>query len=265
MGTNHDHRNVFEPLHSMPVNELAGHPHTLEDSPAVSTLRGKLDYASLMDLAAALCRQLRYRDALEVYDMVLVLYPDSREARLKRAVRCLTTLQVEQAIPELRRCRAEGETADEIGYRLGLSCYYAERYDEAMDALAEAYPFYDGEMGVAAMYWHTMAALRCGKEPTLLREFREDMDVGHHVAYKFVMSLLTGALSWDEALTKLPDPEISDLDYAMMAYGMAISAESRGKRETAVQLIDTVLPRDSFWIGFGYLAAWNDRYRLKRL
>ena len=265
MGTNHDHRNVFEPVHSMPVNELAGFPHTLEDSPAVSALRGKLDYASLMDLAAALCRQLRYRDALEVYDMALVLYPDAREARLKRAVRLLTSLQVEKAIPELKRCRDEGETADEIGYRLGLSYYYAQRYPEAMEALAEAYPFYDGEMGVATMYWHTMAALRYGADPALLHDFREDMDVGHHIAYKFVMSLLTGTLSWDEACAKLPDPEIEDLDYAMMAYGMAVLAESKGDRANAEQLIDTIIPRDGFWIGFGYLAAWNDRNRLKRL
>ena len=258
MGNEHDHKNVFDEIHSMPVNELDGYPHELKDSPAVSALRGRLDYGPLMDLAAALVRQLRYRDALEVYDVVVVLYPDSLEARLKRAVRYVTTLQSEKAIAELLDCRKRGAGLEDINYRLGIAYYYAGDYQKAMDELSEVYPIYDGEMGIATMYWHTLAALRIGADPSLLPRFTEDMEVGHHRAYKFAMKVVSGLLPWEEAMAELPK-ETADLDYAMMAYGMAVLAQSRGEAALASQLVDTVIPRDSFWIGFGYLAAYNDR------
>ena len=260
MGNEHDHKNVFDEVHSMPLNELDGYPCTLPDSPAVSALRGKLDYSPLMELAAALVRQLRYRDAIEVYDTVVVLYPDSLEARLKRAVRYVTTLQAEKAISELLDCQKRGAGLEDINYRLGIAYYYAGQYQEAMDVLAAVYPIYDGEMGIATMYWHTLAALRIGAKPSLLPQFTEDMEVGHHKAYKFAMKVITGLLSWEEAMAELPK-ETADLDYAMMAYGMAVLSQSRGEAALASQLVDTVIPRDSFWIGFGYLAAYNDRKR----
>ncbi len=52
--------------------------------------------------------------------------------------------------------------------------------------------------------------------------------------------------------------EESDLEYSMLAYGSFLWLRSSGEEEAADKLLRSILPRDSFWISYAYIAAWND-------
>ena len=72
------------------------------------------------------------------------------------------------------------------------------------------------------------------------------------------MSLAVGALTWEEMQTLLWS-EQSDLEYSMLAYGSAVFRRAFGRKTEAEALLQSILPRDSFWISYAYIAAWNDR------
>ena len=252
-------RPFFE-IHSMPVWELEGNPCPLEDCSEVRALRKAGFYEELMELAYELSWQLRYRDAIKIYDWAVLLRPGEHEARRLRGARYLSTLQPEKALPDLRKAVELGADPGDTGYSIGLCYYFMGDYAAAMEEFEEVYPLFTAEMGVATMFWHTAAAIRSGKEPTLMKLYREDMDVGHHTSYRFAIRLLSGLMTPEEALT-LMEQEEEDLEYAMMAYGTLLYCEREGDFEKAKELRERILRRDSFWIGYAYLAAWNDRRR----
>lgn len=250
----------FADLHAGPESQLGSGPCSLPDSPEGAALRGAETVEELFALARALNFQLRYRDALQVYDRILALEPENALAYRQRAPRYLNTLQPEKAIADLLKCRELGGDDADLAYRLGISRYLLGDYTAAMEEEEICFPLVDEEMGIAAMYWHTMSALRCGSDPTLLPHYRPGMAVGHHTAYERAMALLSGDLPWAEMQTLLQQEE-SDLEYSMLAYGSSLWLRSSGKEDAADKLLRSILPRDSFWISYAYIAAWNDCHR----
>ncbi len=248
---------IFESVHSMPENELEGKPHDLPDSEQVRALRRAEGYSGRMALGQALCRQLRYRDAIAVYTEAIAMNPEDPEAYRQRAARHIATMQPERAISDLKFCLPLSMEKSDIYYRMGIARYLAGQYLEAMDAEQKAFPGFDDEMGVAAMFWHTAAAWKAGTEPTLLKHYRQDMEVGHHTAYHFSMGLAAGETMLEQALERI-SKEKSDLEYSIMGYGAAMFAEAAGKNDIAKSLLEAVVKRDGFWISYGYLAAWNE-------
>ena len=233
-------------------------PCQIPDSPEVAALRGAEDYDGLLALGKALCFQLRYREAVEVYDRAAVLCPTDIRAYRQRAARYLTTLRPEDAICDLLRCRALGGDEMDLSYRLGLCRYLTGAYRQAMAELETCYPLCDEEMGIAAMFWHTLSAWRAGEAPGLLRHYRPGMAVGHHTAYDFCMALAAGFVDLRAAEARLK-AEKSDLEYSILAYGVSGYLEHTGKDRAAEALRERLLRRDSFWITYCYIAAWNDR------
>lgn len=247
----------FADLHAGPESQLGSAPCSIPDSPEAAALRGAETVEELFALAKALNFQLRYREALTVYDKILALEPENALAYRQRAPRLLNTLQPGKAIADLLKCRKLGGDEADLSYRLGIAHYLNDDHPAAMAEEELCYPLVDEEMGIAAMYWHSMSALRCGRDPTLLRHYRPGMAVGHHTAYEHAMALLSGDLLWTE-MQALLRQEPSDLEYSMLAYGSAIWLRSSGDGEAADRLLRSILPRDSFWISYAYIAAWND-------
>ncbi len=250
----------FADLHAGPESQLGSAPCAIPDSPEVAALRGAETVEELFALAKALNFQLRYRDALRVYDRILTLEPENALAYRQRAPRFLNTLQPERAIADLLKCRELGGDEADLSYRLGIARYLSGDYAAAMAEEDRCFSLVDEEMGIAAMFWHSMSALRCGSDPKLLRHYRPGMAVGHHTAYEHVMALLSGNLPWSE-MEMLLQREESDLEYAMLAYGSALWLRSSGEEDAAESLLHSILPRDSFWISYAYIAAWNDCHR----
>lgn len=247
----------FADLHAGPDSQLGSAPCRMADSPEVEALRQAESFEDLLALAKALCFQLRYREALTVYDRAIALEPENILGYRQRAPRYINTLQPEKAVKDLLKCRELGGDEADLSYRLGIAQYLAGDFEAAMREEEICYPLVDEEMGIAALYWHTMSALRLGTEPTLLRYYRPEMQVGHHTAYERVMALSSGSLPWEEMQTLLQE-EPSDLEYSMLAYGSSVFCRSLGHEGEAETLLRSILPRDNFWISYAYIAAWND-------
>ncbi len=258
-----DQKKYFADIHSMPENELGGVPHNLSDTQEVLALREGESYDALMELARALCWQLRCRDAIEVYTKAIGLDPSRADAYRQRAAKYINTMQPEKAIADFQRSLELGCDRADTLYRLGIAYHLARQYEKAMESEAAAYPDFGDEMGIAAIFWHTMSAYKASAAPELLQYYRKDMNVGHHTAYRFAVSLAVGEISLDEALEQLK-AEKSDLEYSMMAYGTAIYMEHKGLLPASDALLRDIVKRDGFWISYGYLAAWNDVITLSR-
>lgn len=244
----------FADIHALPQSQLGGEPHGLADTPEVAALRDASTDEDLLALGKALCWQLRYREAVEVYTKAIDLNPRDIRGYRQRAARYLTTLRPEAAIADFLRCRELGGDELDISYRLGLCRYFAEDYEGAMLEMERCYPLCDDEMGIGAIFWHTLSAWRAGERPGLLEEnYHPLMQVGHHTAYEFTMAAAAGKISLGDALRRLNE-EAEDLEFSIMAYGIAWLLEP-AERD---MLLRKLLERDSFWISFAYIAAWND-------
>ena len=246
----------FADVHASPASQLGSQPHGLTDTPEVASLRDAQTYGDLLALGKALCFHLRCREAVEVYSKAIALCPEDIRGYRQRAARYLTTLRPKPAIRDFHRCRELSGDAMDISYRLGLCRYYAGDYEGAMPELERCYPLCDEEMGIAVIYWHTLSAWRAGAQPVLLKQhYHPEMKVGHHRAYAFAMSAAAGHISMKDAMERLKT-EADDLEFSIMAYGVAQQLEPPEKEALTRQLLE----RDGFWISYAYLAAWNDTY-----
>lgn len=249
----------FDDLHASLESQLGDAPLNLPDSEAVAKARAlSVDAAGWTSLGQALSRQLRYRDAIEAYTMALTLQPDDAAALRLRAGRYLTTLQTDAALCDFARCLQMGGDELDIRYRMGLCEYYAGHDVAAMAEFERCMPLCDDEMGIAAIYWHTLCAYRSQREPTLLGRYHLGMKVGHHTAYEKAVRVCADAMQAEEAMTALAQ-EQDDMDYAITAYGLCGYFRYNGQEELADDLLERILARDGFWPCFAYLAAWNDR------
>lgn len=248
----------FAEEHASPESQFENTPHDLTDTPQVQEKRDAADFEGLMELGKALCWQLRHREAVEVYSKAIRLRPEEISGYRQRAARYITTLQPEKAISDFLRCRELGGDPHDLCYRLGICHYLSGDYGAAMEELEVCYPLCDEDMGIAVIFWHTLSAWRCGKEPTLLREkYYPGMDVGHHISYEFVMRTASGNLSLMDAVLQLGQ-ERSDLEYSIKAYGIYAILMKMQETDLAQMLLEVLIKRDKFWISYAYIAAWND-------
>ena len=85
-----------------------------------------------------------------------------------------------------------------------------------------------------------------------MKEYKADMDVGHHIAYKTAVSAFAGERDWNQVSVSK-----HALDDAVLFYGLSVYLEKLGKNAEAD--IEKVLEQESVWPCISYLAAWNDR------
>ena len=85
------------------------------------------------------------------------------------------------------------------------------------------------------------------------------MDIGHHVGYDAALKLYTGVLSEDVYLMLLAE-EPSDLEYSIFSYGYCAYLEKEKRSAEKDSVLNDILSRDSFWISFAYIAAYNDKF-----
>lgn len=242
----------FSDCHASAASQLRGKP---------CPLTGRADsYDGWMALGKELSHELRYLEAIEAYSQAIRIAPRRIDALRQRAGKRLATLQPEKAMADFEKCRMLGGEESDLSYRMGLCWFYAGVYGMAIREFSHCWDVCDDELGIGAIFWSMIAAWRSGREASLLGYYRDDMDVGHHTAYAFAVRTALGKIPLEDALWAL-DIEKEDLEFSMMAYGVAAYCEHIGETETAQALYREILVRDSFWISFGYLAAWNDRKR----
>ena len=253
--------NVFSEVHASARSQMLDLPCGLEDDEKLTKLREDTSYEGLKALASELCYRLRYREAIEIYYEMERQRPDDLYPVRQRAAKHINTLQPFKAIDDFTKSRKLGAKEDDITYRIGISYYLAGDWEMAMAEEKACLPLVDGEMGRAAIYWYSLAALKAGEVPWLIRYYSEDMYVGHHTSYRAGVRLISGLVDIGEYLEWIEE-EPEDLEYAMKAYAACVVLESRGRLAERDALLKRIVARDSFWIGYGYIAAFSDYVKL---
>ena len=249
----------FDDIHAGCESQFFNKPAGLEDSGEIAAAReAATDFDGYIALGDALCRQLRYREAIVEFTRAIDEKPDLMEGYRKRAPRYLNTLQVQKAKADFLRCRELGGTPEDVDYRIGLCDYMLGDLESARTIMAETFPHCNDEMGIACIYWHSICSLRLGEKPELMEKWHEDMDVGHHTAYRLFARTLAGSVSLNETLDIL-DGEEDDMEYVTALYGVCYLLKADGRAGEFDEYIRKLLTRDGFWPCFAFLAAWIDK------
>lgn len=255
----------FADVHASQESQFQDLPHGLADTGEILACRAKPQtYENLLELADALCWQLRFREAIDVLTQAVKLEPERMEAYRKRGPKYLDTLQFEQALADYARCEQADGVSVMSRYRIGMAHYLLGKYDAAIRAFADSLAIapQDDDMYIADVYWLVLSQLRAGKteeaQKTLRQHYRADMYVGHHTAYEKAMRVAAGFAPMEDMLAEL-DAEPDDLQFAMTAYGLCVLLESEQEQTKANALRKKLLSRDGFWFCFSYLAAYNDK------
>ena len=254
----------FADVHASYKSQFENLPHGLSDTDEILTCRAKPQtYETLLELADALCWQLRFREAIDALTQAVKLEPERMEAYRKRGPKYLDTLQFERALADYTRCEQADGVSVMSRYRIGMAQYMLQNYDAATAAFAGSLAIapQDDDMYIADVYWLVLSQLCAEKadeaQKTLQQHYRPDMYVGHHTAYEKAMRAAAGYASMD-ILAEL-DAEPDDLQYAMTAYGLCVLLQAHDEKEKADALREKLLKRDGFWFCFSYLAAYHDQ------
>ncbi len=245
----------FADVHEGPVSQMGDMAETVKDTEEILALRSALAskkeknerYEALIALSKALIFQLRYKSALVCLDEAVKSCPERTEALRMRAIRRLNTLDIKGSLEDFLLLRKMNY--GDVSYQIGLGYYLSGQYEKAMEEMGICYGPANNEMKMAAMYWQAAAALRCGKKAPLLDLYSDDFECGHHTAYKAGCGLFAGKRTKEELLS-LCGREEADLEYSMVAYALYVCGEKG--------ILAEIVTRDSFWIGFAYIAAWNN-------
>lgn len=248
----------FDDIHESKESQLGNAPVTVKDTDEIKALRAQPETEeTLVKLEQALYKQLRFKECIEILTKLITLCPDSEEYIRKRAGRHLSILRHDKAIWDFLTCLTRGGDKLDIYYRMGLCRFFEGNYESALALFEDAFHLADDEMGIAAMYWHTLACAKSGGYKILLMRYAPDMQTGHHTAYDLAMSVWAGHTTPEDALLKLAN-EPDDMEYDIAAYGIAYYFKTHGDEEKYSQLMQNILFRDDLWNCFAYLAAYND-------
>lgn len=260
----------FSEIHTSRASQLEGQPVTVADSEETTRLRRALldypdDYALLLGLAQELGQQLRYQEAIEALTIAIQQQPDNSLAYRRRAPRYYSTLRPDLAYADYGVYNKAHPGRVEAVYRQGITAYAAGWYDRAKELMAHCIRIYqeaaDDEMLVAAIFWYQAAWLchHANDEASLaITAYREGMETGHHFAFHTAAKLLLGRCTVAEA-EAVVTPEVDDLDYSMIAYGLYLYhrwVQPHGAKADAVMA--ELLRRDYYWAGFAWIAAYLD-------
>ena len=184
----------FADVHASYKSQFENLPHGLFDTDEILACRAKPQtYETLLELADALCWQLRFREAIDALTQAVKLEPERMEAYRKRGPKYLDTLQFERALADYTRCEQADGVSVMSRYRIGMAHYLMGKYGDAICAFSDSLAIapQDDDMYIADVYWLVLSQLRAGQadeaQKTLQQHYRPDMYVGHHTAYEKAM------------------------------------------------------------------------------
>ena len=250
----------FADVHASYKSQFENLPHGLFDTDEILACRAKPQtYETLLELADALCWQLRFREAIDALTQAVKLEPERMEAYRKRGPKYLDTLQFERALADYTRCEQADGVSVMSRYRIGMAHYLMGKYGDAICAFSDSLAIapQDDDMYIADVYWLVLSQLCAGQadeaQKTFQQHYRPDMYVGHHTAYEKAMRVAAAGFAPMEDMLAELDAEEDDLQFAMTAYGLCVLLEAHSETEKADALRQKLLVRDGFWFCFSYL------------
>ena len=260
----HSHR-YFSDIHADLASQFFGTLHHVPDTEEIAGLRKKLnespdDYDTLMALAGCLSFQLRYREAIGLYDRALAIRQDNYSAMYERAARHFKTLQFEKAYADYVRClEISPDTSDAI-YRLGITEYVMQKNVDAERHMSRCFELYRGdpEMLVASAYWLALTDMRLPSQRGLWKTYDFTLDTPHHVGYRDSLRVLTGLDRAEKAYEKWRGNE-DKLNASIVMYALVVHYRNAGEITRANELYSELMTLDEFWAGIAFVAAFAER------
>lgn len=243
-------------------SQMNNEPSLCEDTEEMFWLRESDDYESQVRLGNLLSGQYRFREAVEAYLLAEKIRGDDPMLYIRLGGAYLTLRRFDEARKAYLRSNALGGSEKVIAYPMGVWHYLQGHYQEAAENFVRVLPC-EEEMEIVVLYWNAICCMRGNRQDRLRKTYRDDMQVGHHTAYKLAVEVIFGKKDADEA-QKQAQQDINDLNAVIAMYGIAIYLEYRGQTEAAEKIRTLLLRRESVWPCISYLAAWNDRYMLTR-
>lgn len=227
----------------------------IADTEEILRLRACDDLKSRIELANALFAQFRYKEAADILIEAASAGEVDKDLYLKIAGAYLTVREFDKSLKAHRKYLELGGSVQTAAYPMGIWYFLKKEYETAADFFAKCLPC-DDEMMICVVYWHCLSMLRAGGELTFLKYYRSDMEVGHHTAYRLVVKVLAGEITYDAAVEQLK-AEKDVLNYCIAGYGLYCIKKAAGQEAEA--LLDDILDKKELWPCIAYLAAWNDR------
>lgn len=221
----------------------------------------------LLSLGGALFFQLRYKDALVIYEECVkkgINTPSYYLARRKRAITYLKLLKNEEAYQEFLWCLDHTSKEEEIldvTYRLGLCQYYLGEYAKAKDYFKDCFALAlnNPDMYVSSLYWFKLCLIKLNdNDNTEFIKYRKQYKNNFytHPGYDLFIRFVCGEIDLDEFEYQVDS--LSQLQQTCSFYGMSVYFKEINERYSRRYLKLTVSLEDYFG-GFAYIAAYLDR------
>ena len=260
----HEHK-YFSDIHADMASQFFGMPHRVPDTEEITGLRNKLetsteDYGIIMTLAESLSFQLRYREAIELYDRALKIRPRSLDALQARAGRHFKTLQFGKSLDDYVACDRISPDDREIIYRLGIVEYAVGINVEAESHFARCFDMYtdDPEMLVASAFWLALAESRTKSGAGLWKTYDFSLSTPHHAGYNDGLRVLAGIDSAEETYEKWREHE-DKLQASIALYALVIHYRNEGDKKREGEIYSELMTTDEYWAGITYVAAFAER------
>lgn len=222
------------------------------DTERMGWLRLCDDFQSRMSLASLLISQYRYNDALTVFGDALKIKNNDASLFIKIGGTHLTLLHFDEALNAYNKALNLGVNEKVLAYPLAVLEYLRGDYEKAAVKFQSCLPC-DNELKIAVIYFEVLSSFKSGKSSLLSGEWSDDMDVGHHRAYKLAVSVMLKRKPANEAIDEIK--EYNDLDFVVAAYGIASHLEFIGESDEAKKLLNLLFERESVWPCISYLCA----------
>lgn len=217
---------------------------------------------NLHSLAAALCFQLRYKEAAEVLSRILAVSPLDYTANRKLALCMLKTRDFKRARELFALCDKLNPDDLDVVYRQGLCEFYDGDFGRAEEYFLRCYPLCrdDGDMYIAVVYWHLLTLIRLGKDTgDALGHYSPDIKIGHHVGYLLTCRLFSGEDTLEHLLSSTADAD--EMTRTLLLYGIYHYFLMQGKKSAARAALRDMLSYTTYWGSFAWIAAYGDGKR----
>ena len=240
-------KNNYASLESQLGDELC----TIEDTEEIFWLKTSDDYQSKVKAGDLLVRQYRFKDAIKEYQNACNIKKDDFMLYIKSGGANLTLFNFEEAEKCYNNALKYGAKEEYVAFYFGIMNFLKGNYSEAI-AFFEKVNVSNGEMLISVIYWHTIASFRNESVPFMLERFNENMDVGHHTAYKTTVSLFAEKIEYNN----ISVPENS-LDAVIIQYGICEYLKHKKQTKGIKKYAEQLLKHTDVWPCIAYLAAYK--------
>ncbi|MEM7103407.1 MAG: hypothetical protein AAF502_09780 [Bacteroidota bacterium] len=232
-----------------------------------------------------LAYQSRFMEAIEIYTLGLIPFPEAPELFRHRGHRYISTRQFDKAISDFEKAVTYSEGRDieiepdglpnklniplsslqfNIWYHLALAHYLKGDFESAANAWEACMEVSTNpDLLCATTDWLYMTYRRLGKEKEatkLLETITPEMEIIENTSYHNRLLMYKGLKQPEDLLDFENTDDEARIDIVTQGYGVGNWYLYNGEEEKAFTLFNQLLESD-YWSAFGYIAAEAEVFR----